>query len=165
MNDEFISFLVLSFPFFFVNRKFLKRKSGPVKPRRGLIPAPKATVESTVQAMLLMTLDADDSVVTFKASVDFSLTNRIANMSTDWLPLSRLPLFIVTAGVAFAAIASSSASAEKPTGAQPSDATEAEKMIAVEREEELLDEEAEGLTIPPGGPRPALIIVMGPASW
>lgn len=87
-------------------------------------------------------------------------------MSTDWqLPISRLPLFIVSAGIAFAAIASSSASVEKATGEQPTDAQDAEKMVAVEREEELLDEESEGLTIPPGGPRPALIIVMGPASW
>lgn len=33
-------------------------------------------------------------------------------------------------------------------------------MISEEQEEELLDEESFGLTVPAGAPRPALIIVM-----
>ena len=33
-------------------------------------------------------------------------------------------------------------------------------MISEEQEEELLDEESFGLTVPVGAPRPALIIVM-----
>lgn len=46
-----------------------------------------------------------------------------------------------------------------PTG-QPVDGKEAKRMVAEEKEEEILDKEGMGLTIPPGGPRPALIIVM-----
>lgn len=37
-------------------------------------------------------------------------------------------------------------------------------MVVEEQEEELLDEAGFGLTVPAGSPRPALIIVMGPAS-
>jgi hypothetical protein len=60
----------------------------------------------------------------------------------------------------FATHTGSAPSASGDEVAQPSDGKDARRMISEEQEEELLDEESFGLTVPPGALRPALIIVM-----
>ncbi len=49
---------------------------------------------------------------------------------------------------------------EQQMQSQPKDPKGVEQLIAAEEEEEKLDEEEKGLTVPEGFPRPALIIVM-----
>lgn len=82
---------------------------------------------------------------------------------------ARAALFVLTSFLAltFSHAPSSAAihTGSEPLGGgndkpQPEDEKDVRRMIAEEQEEELLDEESFGLTVPLGAPRPALIIVM-----
>lgn len=72
-----------------------------------------------------------------------------------------LPLFLLAAGIA---AASTSTLIQSNENAEPKDAAEARKMTREEQEDAKFAEVEEGFDQPLGRARPALIIVMGPAS-
>ncbi len=80
-------------------------------------------------------------------------------------PLSPLQLSLVLLGTMLTMSSHPSAapspfSTQKTHENQPENAEAAGRMVVEEEEEEKLDEEEQGLTVPEGSPRPALIVVM-----
>jgi hypothetical protein len=79
--------------------------------------------------------------------------------STSNLSILETSILVISSLLAFSLAPSST-----PTSERPENAEDVHKMVMQEVEEEKLAKEQEGLTVPEGEPRPALIIVMvGPA--
>lgn len=73
---------------------------------------------------------------------------------------ARAALFILSSFIALTFSHATQGASSGEDVDQPTEGKDARRMISEEQEEELLDEESFGLTVPAGAPRPALIIVM-----